>query len=67
MAETTIEKYIQVARELPNEVKRKIVTSDDFGVGHALQLLRLKDNPGLIVFTILAYFGEQAGIWIGIT
>jgi len=43
-AERTIQKYIQVARELPNEVK-KTVTGDGFGLRHAEQLLRLKDKP----------------------
>lgn len=43
-AERTVEKYIQVARELPEDVK-KSVTGDAFGIRHAEQLLRLKDVP----------------------
>ena len=43
-AERTIQKYIQVSRELPEDVK-KTVTSDAFGIRHAEQLLRLKDKP----------------------
>lgn len=44
-AERTIEQYIQIAKELPKEVKDKIVIDHDFGVQHAVQLLRLKDKP----------------------
>ena len=44
-AERTVEEYIQVAKDLPNEVKDKIANVSDFGVGHALQALRLKDKP----------------------
>jgi len=42
-AERTIRKYLQIADELPQEVKT--VTGDHFGVRHAEQLLRLKEHP----------------------
>ena len=44
-AERTVEQYIQVARELPEKVKEKIVVDHDFGLMHGVQLLRLKDQP----------------------
>jgi ParB/RepB/Spo0J family partition protein len=46
-SEKTIWKRIQIAEELPNRVKKtlKSLTGESFGVRHAEQLLRLKDNP----------------------
>lgn len=43
-AERSIRKYIQVSKDLPEEVK-KTVTNDHFGIAHAEQLLRLKNMP----------------------
>ena len=43
--EPTIWEYLRVARELPKEVKKKTMLEHSFGVKHALQLLRLKDEP----------------------
>jgi hypothetical protein len=36
---------VQIARDLPEKVKSKIVTSNEFGVRHGIELLRLKDKP----------------------
>ena len=44
-AERTIRRYIQVAKELPDKIKGKMVVDDHFGIEHARQLLRLKDKP----------------------
>jgi ParB/RepB/Spo0J family partition protein len=46
-SEKTIWKRIQIARELPEGVKKtvKSLPGESFGVKHAEQLLRLKDDP----------------------
>ncbi len=44
-SEDAIYKYLQIVEELPDEVKTKIGNVSNFGVGHAIQLLRLKDKP----------------------
>lgn len=44
-SERSVWKYIQIAEELPEEVKQKTLNVESFGVGHAEQLLRLKDMP----------------------
>jgi len=44
-AERTIWEYIQISKELPKGVKQKTANVSSFGIGHALQLLRLKDKP----------------------
>jgi len=44
-SEKTVWQYIQIANELPEEVKAKTLNVQSFGVGHAIQLIRLKDKP----------------------
>jgi len=44
-AEDIIGRYIQIAKELPEKIKKKIGFKSDFGLAHARQLLRLKDKP----------------------
>ena len=43
-AEKTIYDYIRITK-LPKEVKEKIRNDPKFGIGHAKQILRLKDKP----------------------
>jgi len=43
-SERTIWQRIEIAQNLPDEVK-KTVNVNSFGVGHGVQLLRLKDEP----------------------
>ncbi|MFQ6076647.1 MAG: ParB/RepB/Spo0J family partition protein, partial [Candidatus Bathyarchaeia archaeon] len=43
-AERSIRKYIQVSKDLPEEVKKTVI-DDRFGIAHAEQLLRLKGMP----------------------
>jgi len=45
LPERSVWEYIQIANELPEEVKAKTLNVESFGVGHAKQLLRLKDEP----------------------
>lgn len=46
-SEKTVWKRIQIAEELPDRVKKtvKTLTGESFGIRHAEQLLRLKDDP----------------------
>lgn len=44
-ADESIRRYIQVAKDIPEPVKKKIRNVTDFGIGHGIQLLRLKDKP----------------------
>jgi len=44
-AEKTIHHYIRIAKELPEEIKRKVSPVSIFGIRHGLELLRLKDMP----------------------
>jgi len=46
-SEKTVWKYIQIADELPEKVKEslKTLTGEIFGIRHAEQLPRLKDEP----------------------
>lgn len=44
-SERDVWRYIQIANELPKEVKEKTANVGSFGVGHADQLLRLKTKP----------------------
>lgn len=41
----TIQRYIQIAKELPKKVKNKIGFKSYFGILHAREFLRLKDKP----------------------
>ncbi|MFQ6095854.1 MAG: ParB/RepB/Spo0J family partition protein [Candidatus Bathyarchaeia archaeon] len=46
-SEKTIHHYLQLSKELPQEVKQNLTgeTGKNFGVRHGLELLRLKDKP----------------------
>gem|GEM_PF-5657757 len=45
MSKDTIWNYLKISRFLPKEAKESLIDRTQFGVAHAIQLLRLKDMP----------------------